>query len=484
VKRGDRLWLVAVLLLAGWWRFHALGRWSLDGDEIYSWWDVQTMQAGEPWPFGARSHPMGYLLIQLCVSLGGLSEFVVRLGPALAGFAVVPALLFMRRDVLPRRVGLAAATLAALSPWLIYHSQSARFYAPLLLFSTLATLWALPGVRQRPWASGLAWFGAVLCHPTALMLGPGLEAALALRPVRWRPLVLSLVLALAGLVAVFALDDGSLAEVVQRVVDNVDPGHYGALHFVAGLGYNVGPMLGLLAALGILWAGRASRTQAPQSPAGPTRGLWLTLSVCAVLPPAALLGAAWLGLSMHQRYAMCSLPALLLLAGFGWQRCLASRRGLGMALGLGALLVPGPGLWAYSADGNRHDTRGVAAVLAAQASPGDILVVDEHSAVGVYLHGEPGFADTKIVEAPPSAKKQSDFLGNKQTVWVAVKLSRLGSAYGADFTQWLDKHFIEMTQVGQAPPPLVRHDNRYVIYRRTKRLTDPPQTEPPAEPPR
>lgn len=453
-----------VLGVAGWLRLAHLGEWSLDGDEIYTWYDVQRMLAGDEWPNGARSHPLGYLLVLACVACFGLSEAVVRAGPAACGLLAVVALLRMRRDVITPRVAVASALLAALSPWLVYHAQTARFYGPLLLCVAMATLWALPGPGRRPRAAIVAWVLAVLCHPTALLLGPGLAAPLLLPPVRWRLLSGAFLLVVAVLGAAWLLDDGALSEVVMRVYEGLDPGSYDLTHLVIGLGYNLGPMVGVLALLGVAgaWADR--------------RGVGLTLLGCAIVPPALLMATSVGGFSVHQRYTMCAVPAALLLAGRGWEA--AARRGplLGGILAALALGVSVPQLIAYSQDGNRHDLRGVAAFLAENAQPDDIVVADEHAALEVYLHGTPGFADTEIIEESlVGAKKRHDFLRNRAETWVAVKLSRLGSGYDDEFTQWLEESFTEIHKVGAVPPPLVRHDNRYVIYRRTIRT--PPGTK-------
>jgi 4-amino-4-deoxy-L-arabinose transferase-like glycosyltransferase len=454
-------WVAAFLVLgvAGWLRFDNLGTWSLDGDEVYSWFDVQKMLAGGPWPNGARSHPLGYLLILLFVSVFGLTEFVVRSGSAVCGFLAVVALLRMRRDVLSPRVAVAASVLAALSPWLIYHAQTARFYAPLLLCATLATLWALPGPGRRPLASTVAWVFAVLCHPTALLLGPGLVAPLFLPSVRWRLLAGTGLAVSAALAVAWLLDDGALEQVVMRVYEGLDPGSYSLPHLVNGLGYALGPILGLLALLGLpgAWADR--------------RGLGVVLLVSASVPPALLLGASLAGLSMHQRYAMCAVPAVLLLAGRGWEATWRRKPALAWVVATAAVVAYVPQLAAYAQDGNRHDVRGVAAFLVQNAQPEDVIVADEHAALEVYLHGQAGFADTVIIEESQiDAKKRHDFLRNRSETWVAVKLSRLGSAYGSEFTQWLAEFFTEVQKVGAVHPPLVRHDNRYVIYRRTSRI--------------
>ena len=465
MTRGGRLapWTaVLILAVAGWWRFHDLGRWSLDGDEIYSWYDAQRILAGEEWPFGARSHPLVYLVMSLHVWLLGLSEWALRLGPALLGFLAVPALLFLRRDVIPQRAALMAGALAALSPWLVFHAQNARFYGPQLLFSALAILCVLPGPRRRAWAAGGAWIAAVLCHPTALLLGPALAVSLLSRPARWRRLFgLAGVLA-AALFVVYLTDDGALEEVALRVLEKRDPGKYDPLHFVAGLGYNVGPLIGLLAALALPKAFRERD------------GAGWTLAASAAAGPGVLLVLALAGLSMHQRYAMCSIPAAMLLAGRAWDELMHRKPAIGLVLGGLALLAPAPMLLAYSRDGNRHDMHGVASFLAEVGSPEDIFIVDEHVSVELYLHEEPGFADSGTVEeAPLLPRKQRPFLSNRREVWVAVKASRLEAAYGAEFKQWLDDYFIEIRRIGRAPPPMVRHDNRYVILRRKERLRSP-----------
>lgn len=454
-------WFAALLVVgvAAWLRSSQLGHWSLDGDEIYSWYDVQEMLAGRDWPYGARSHPLGYLLILAAVFMFGLSEAVVRGGPALCGIAAVVALLHMRRDVISQRAALAAASLAALSPWLIYHAQTARFYAPLLLCATLTTLWALPGPGRKPKAAAIAWILAMLSHPTAWLLLAGLMTPIFLPPIRWRYLAASVVAIAIAVATLWWLDGEAFGVVFERVYEGLDPGSYSPMHLISGLGYNIGPMVGLLVLAGIpgAWTDR--------------RGAGLVLLGSACLPIVLLLLMSLAGYSVHQRYAMCAVPALLILAGLGWEALAARRPALGWLLAVLAVGAFVPQLVAYRQDGNRHDLRGVAVFLAENAQPEDIIVADEHAALDVYLHGQPGFADTvTIEESLIDARKRHDFLRNRVGIWVAVKLSRLGSAYDDEFTQWLAESFTEVRRVGAVPPPLVRHDNRYVIFQRTARI--------------
>ena len=60
---------LALLAVAGWLRFHDLSTWSLDGDEVFSHYDVQEIVDGEHWPEGARSHPIGYAVMAASVAL-------------------------------------------------------------------------------------------------------------------------------------------------------------------------------------------------------------------------------------------------------------------------------------------------------------------------------------------------------------------------------------------------------------------------------
>ncbi len=75
-----------------------------------------------------------------------LDEFILRSVPAFFGVGVVALLLFM--PGLPRPVRLAAAAMAALSPFLTLYS---RYYIQesLLVFFALATIWALARLQQQ-----------------------------------------------------------------------------------------------------------------------------------------------------------------------------------------------------------------------------------------------------------------------------------------------------------------------------------------------
>jgi len=456
VKRPLLLAVLAVLLVAGWWRLHGLSHWSLDGDELFSHYDVRALLAGGDWPQGARSHPLGYALMAASVAVFGEGAAALRLPSALAGLAAVAALLLMRRDALPAPQALVAGALAALSPWLVYHAQEARFYGPLFLLATLATLWALPGPGQRPLPAVVAAVLAALCHPSALLVLPGLAVLLGsggASRARVRATLAGVAVA-AALVAVLggrALYDNVLAAIVRR-------GHsdYDAAHFVAGLGYNLGLGTGalVLAALPALWS----------APRPGERALLLH----AVLPPALLLLLGLLGVSVQQRYALVAVPAALLLAGRGLLACADRRAAVVLLAGL-ALLAPVPELAAYAGGGDRHDFRAAADWLAAHAQPDDIVVADEHAIVDLYLASRPGWEHPLLHEAPLPDKFMRQFPSDRREVWVLVKRNRMSGAYGREFTEWVGRWFEPVAEVGPDRPALARHDNVLSIYKRRER---------------
>jgi len=452
-------WVLLIISIAAWWRLAGLGQWSLDGDEIYSWIDVQRLLAGGDWSHGIRTQPLGYLTMAGVVGLAGLDELTLRLAPALGGLVTVALLLLMRRDVLSTTTALVAGGLAAISPWLIFLSQEARFYGVLMPLATLATLWALPGPGRRPVAALVAWIGAIACHPTAAMLGVGMLLPVLRPPIPWRGLLAFVGLALTLLGGLLLLDDGTLFMVVQRVVGRIDPAQYDALHFVLGLGYNLGPMVGLLALVG---AYGGLRERDPERTA---------LLAFAIVPTVVLLGLALNGVSAHQRYDLVAVPAALLLAGDGLGRILIERRKLALALVALALAFHAPALLGHSRDGNRHDIRGVAAWLAQEASSEDALVADEHATVELYLHRHEGYENSNVAEDTElDARRRHGLLRTRRDCWVALKISRMNGIYDRALLSWLDEHFDEVARIGREPPPLVRHDNRYVIFKRRHRL--------------
>lgn len=446
--------LVLTIVTRAW----GLGTWSLDGDEYYTYWDVREVLAGGPWPDGVKGSPLVYLVTAALVRAFGSSELVLRIFPAACGIAAVFALALLRRDVVTRPAAAGAAVLASLSWWLVYHAQTARFYGPLFLFATLATLWILPGPGRRVPAALGAMLLAVATHPSALLWPAALVVPLAVGPTARPRRAWTLVgVALLGVLIAEALG-AALLDNVLRAARHAGA-TYSAAHFVAGCGYSVGPGVGVLALLGAAAAWRRRHGE----PDG------ATLLALAFVPFAILLAGALAGVSMHQRYAMVAMPAVLLLAGTAWAR-LAARGGVAFgAVTALALLAPLPELVSYTRDGDRHDVRALAGYLARIARPEEMIVAEERSTLAHYLGAHPGFAGVGGHEAPLDERKMRTVPGHRERPWIVLKTSRL-SSYDPVFRAWIEDYFEEVARLGKARLPLTRHENVFVVYARKTRV--------------
>ncbi len=138
------LLLAAIVAAAAVLRFYRLGEWSYWIDEIY------TVEGGiyvADWPVSRL--PLSLLLTNLVMNGLGFSEWSARLAPAVIGIATLPALFFPLRRLLGGTVALTAVMLLAVSPWHLFWSQNARFYALLFLFYNLGMLWLLLGLVEK-----------------------------------------------------------------------------------------------------------------------------------------------------------------------------------------------------------------------------------------------------------------------------------------------------------------------------------------------
>lgn len=97
------------------------------------------------------SPPLWFLVTHLFTKLIGSSEEILRLPSALAGTLCIPAIYALGKTLFNRRVGLAGATLLAVSPLHIHFSQEARAYAAVVLFSLVACFFFYRGLTRRRW---------------------------------------------------------------------------------------------------------------------------------------------------------------------------------------------------------------------------------------------------------------------------------------------------------------------------------------------
>jgi mannosyltransferase len=140
-----------VLLIAFGVRFHHLGAQSLWNDEGNSLRLAQRSLGDLIDAAGRDIHPPGYyLLLKGWITLAGTSEFGLRALSALEGVLAVGATFALGRRLFTRGAGILAGLLVALSPFAVYYSQEARMYAQLGLLSALSMGLFVAWVRRLP----------------------------------------------------------------------------------------------------------------------------------------------------------------------------------------------------------------------------------------------------------------------------------------------------------------------------------------------
>ena len=315
---------LALLLLAGAIRFVHLGTWSFWADEVATLRDgreyVGFLGAVARGDAAARvrhaekiqetsGYPVGYTLIGLVVELLGAGAFVARLLPAIVGALSVPVIYLIGRRLFSHRAGVFAGVFLALSCYHIFFSQSARYYALVVLFGLLGMWAAFLGLERNNRVYlvaavillGLAFF----THWSAALLLPALGAYMlwsARRAGRPQGLNLPNVALLFGPFFVGAiLAVPKFMIFFRRWVAEWGFSPYRALMVAAKLVYRLEPVLLICAGVGTWLLLRA----------GDRRAKWLSAFV--VVP--ALLVAVFVGSSEGgSRFGLVSLPAVVLLA--------------------------------------------------------------------------------------------------------------------------------------------------------------------------
>jgi mannosyltransferase len=178
-------WLLGgVTILGAVLRFSTLSSQSFWLDEAQAAHELHLSLGGmlSAWNASEWNPPLYFLLAWPWAKVFGTSEAGLRLLSALLGTAVIPITYLCGRELVSRRAGLAAAVLAALSPFMIWYSQEAREYMLLAALSGMSLLffarsWRMTSRRNLVWwavFSGLAlltqYFAAFLIAAEAIGL--------------------------------------------------------------------------------------------------------------------------------------------------------------------------------------------------------------------------------------------------------------------------------------------------------------------------
>ena len=288
--------------------------------------------------------PLYYVLAWAWAKLFGSDEFALRSLSALFGVATVPLGYLIGRQLADWRTGLVLTGMLAVNPMLIWYSQEARSYAPLVFFTALSLLFFLRALDSRRGRDLGLWALAsalALCSHYFALFAVAIEAAwllFALRD-RWRAVlpalgaVLATGLALLPLLAsqvnpthIGWIENSPLGERLWETLANFAIGETG--HVIAEPPrdrYAVVPLalLGAGVLLALVLGSRRERR-------GAGLGLMLGLGVPALAAMAALIGKDY----VVERNLLPALVPLAAVASIGFATAAARRLGILLAVAL------------------------------------------------------------------------------------------------------------------------------------------------------
>jgi mannosyltransferase len=179
-RRLRNIILILLLLAAFALRLYRLDHQEIWGDEAHSAYVVKLPLLSTVSPRTETNPPLYHLLLYLWVRLTGSSVFALRFLSLILGVLTVPLVYQLARLAFGELVGLLAALLGALSPFLVYYSQEARMYA-LATFATTLSMFLLARIvsgergasRPRRFSGNLRglkslWFAYFLATTAAL----------------------------------------------------------------------------------------------------------------------------------------------------------------------------------------------------------------------------------------------------------------------------------------------------------------------------
>lgn len=405
--------LAAILLLAAALRLYCLDCQGLWYDEVSS---IEVAQRGiaaiitDRFGWMRVQTPLHYLLVWLTIQPldPATSAVLVRLPSACAGLLTPLAVYGLGKEMFGRAQGLIAALMVALSAVHISHSQDARPYVFLALFTALSVYCLLVAERTGEGRWWLAFAGATVVnmfmtyHAATLAL-PAVAPYLlwALYRVgrnrgkkhageqRRAVLASLLIIALASVPVLLDIVG------VPRIPPDI------SLFSLASVGDQLGRMLNRLGQVGLERVAeiRLQWALAAVALVGAGGGMLrrqhraVLLCLAMLLIPAALMALLKTTNTVFQRYVLFTMPFYFLLIAnalvtlwrlFPMKPLRAASRLAGGAVGAGILMMLGVGLFIYF-NPEQHkrlsflpDYRGAAQYLAEKAKPEDlILLADE-----------------------------------------------------------------------------------------------------------
>jgi 4-amino-4-deoxy-L-arabinose transferase-like glycosyltransferase len=365
--------------------------------------------------------PLYYIALSFWVNLFGTGEIAVRLLSVVCGVALVYVTYLLGRRLFGATAGLAAAFLAALSPFQVYYSQEARMYMPATLLGALSTYLLITALFDGQRNRLVRWLAYILVTTAALYthyfaatvviaqnvaIAVWLIVMLARRASNGRELVQRVAPLVAAQVIV-ALCYLPWLPAMATQFNNWPaiseffglPTLLNKIFFIFGMGFSVDPqamwqnglvtaaalVFALLLALGITYPLR--RTQEKDTPATLLVTAWL-------LVPILTMFVLSLRRPMYNpKFLLVATPAFYLLLGYGVQVIgdmlgsrTALRRIVTVAL-LGILTVSSlSALRSYYGDPRfaRDDYRAVAQTIQTGARDSDAVVLNAPGQIDIF----------------------------------------------------------------------------------------------------
>jgi 4-amino-4-deoxy-L-arabinose transferase-like glycosyltransferase len=465
----DSRWLLIALMLAAFavrlYRLDAQSLWSDEGLSLYR----ARLSPGENLtnvivvPPGVATRdtnpPLYFIALSALRLVAGESEYALRFLSVIMGVLTVPLLYVLGKRLWDGRGGMVAATLAAVSPFLVWYSQEARMYtslAALSVASTYALLRAVePGSPQsiRRW---LTWAfvtaAALYTHFTAFFLLP--FEGLLIFSVIWH-----------------ANRRRALVAVLMLIGLGVPIGLYGWSRVQAGAGPSFGfrPLYSIAEELSSAFAvGRTNETFQPLWLVAPSllaltigvvssaikqrRSAWIMLMY--LLLPLLTFYAVTLvwPLFSGARHLTLIAPPFYLLLGYGASVAVQRARWIGMLL-LAVILAP-MAYWlhvqffdpAYLKD----DMRSAARLISERATADDVVIVHDAISSFVFDYYYTGKAPWRIIPEYPSLRVDAAIrefqlqATTAQRVWFVTDPGPLSGFPKQALDEWARGHLLRL----------------------------------------
>ncbi len=450
MNTGFRPWGVAFifLLLSCATRCYGLN-WSIWGDDTSTFLEAQSL-LDKPFfitkfernDLQARTVPIGYALQALTFKVFGKSEAGSKAGNAIAGSLAIALCVLLTSSLYGVTNGIVLGVMLLLWPWLIFHSQNARYYGYAFLFTSAALL--ATGISWRRnsfgWGAlaGALSASAISTHVISAIVPAGMLLFLLFEIVVKRGTVQRQ--ALTGYITVgvpLMLCSVALAVwAFGRAVPIAVAAEWGRSSNLQGLVFNLGWSVTLLSLVG--WA-------LSWNSEDPTDRMWAMIAVAAVL---ASIGVPMV-MAFRPDYVFPSSLVFFLLASRVlvrihealWRDSRVGAVGVVTAL----LLLPLDSFASYYQDGNRHDYRSAAKFIETHLQPGDLVAADSPGVLGYYLPVPIQTAGRPSSTAARTVATLTKLASQGTRVWYVCRFAREEPAPNVD--RWFWRNAIRMLRV-------------------------------------